>query len=105
MFVRTTLVVAALASFSFGKPQEPCRILPGDDSWPAGEVWDAFNQSVDGRLIKTIPIGSPCHDPTYDEEQCTIIRQNWHIPEFQFVVELPVRRHVSTWLFTASPTH
>ncbi|KAJ7205529.1 hypothetical protein GGX14DRAFT_458557 [Mycena pura] len=82
MLVRSTLV-AALASFSFGKPQDsPCRILPGDDSWPTGEVWDAFNQSVDGRLIKTIPIGSPCHDPTYDEEQCTVIRQNWHIPDF-----------------------
>ncbi|KAJ6463868.1 hypothetical protein DFH09DRAFT_1226669 [Mycena vulgaris] len=83
MFVRSTLV-AALVSFALGKPQKPCRILPTDHSWPTLEVWNAFNHSVDGRLIKTIPIGSPCHDPTYNEEQCNTIRQNWHIPEFHF---------------------
>ncbi|KAF7333170.1 Fad binding domain protein [Mycena venus] len=81
MLVRSTLVVA-LASFAVAKPQEPCRILPTDDSWPTREIWDAFNHSIDGRLIKAIPIGSPCHDPTYDEEQCNTIRQDWHVPEF-----------------------
>ncbi|KAJ7920489.1 hypothetical protein B0H13DRAFT_1708620 [Mycena leptocephala] len=81
MFVRSTLV-AALASFALGKLQAPCRILPTDDSWPTREIWDAFNHSIDGRVIETIPIGSPCHDPTYDEEQCNNIRQNWHVPDF-----------------------
>jgi hypothetical protein len=80
MFVNRTLV-AALA----------CRILPIDILWPIREIWDAFNISIDGRLIKAIPIGSPCHDPTYDAAQCNTIRQNWHVPDFQFVVELPVR--------------
>ncbi|KAJ7270498.1 hypothetical protein C8J57DRAFT_1435497 [Mycena rebaudengoi] len=78
MFVNRTLV-AALA----------CRILPIDILWPIREIWDAFNISIDGRLIKAIPIGSPCHDPTYDAAQCNTIRQNWHVPDFQFVVELP----------------
>ncbi|KAJ6467330.1 hypothetical protein C8R45DRAFT_1019750 [Mycena sanguinolenta] len=81
MFVRSTLV-AALASFALGTTQGPCRILPTDHSWPTQAVWNAFNQSIDGRLIKTIPIGSPCHDPTYNEAQCNIIRDNWRIPEF-----------------------
>ncbi|KAJ7330329.1 putative isoamyl alcohol oxidase [Mycena albidolilacea] len=70
MFRRSTLV-AALASFALGKPQGPCRILPTDNSWPTRQIWDAFNHSIDGRLIKTIPIG-----------QCNTIRQNWHIPDF-----------------------
>ncbi|THU98257.1 FAD binding domain protein [Dendrothele bispora CBS 962.96] len=71
--------VAALASFTVGKN---CRILPTDPSWPTQDVWDAFNNSVDGRLVKTIPLGSPCHDPTFDQEQCDIIQSNWNIPEF-----------------------
>ncbi|KAJ7642523.1 hypothetical protein B0H17DRAFT_882855, partial [Mycena rosella] len=49
---------------------------------PTRQIWDTFNHSIDGRLIKTIPIGSPCHDPTYNEGQCNTIRQNWHIPDF-----------------------
>ncbi|KAJ7347187.1 hypothetical protein DFH08DRAFT_936796 [Mycena albidolilacea] len=81
MFRRSALV-AAVASFALGEPQGPCRILPTDNSWPTQQIWDVFNHSIDGRLIKTIPIGSPCHDPTYNEGQCNTIRQNWHIPDF-----------------------
>ncbi|KAF7378451.1 Fad binding domain protein [Mycena sanguinolenta] len=81
MFVRSTLIVA-LASFALCQPQSQCKILPTDSSWPTQAVWNAFNQSIDGRLIKTIPIGSPCHDPTYNEAQCTIVQDNWHIPAF-----------------------
>ncbi|THU90643.1 FAD binding domain protein [Dendrothele bispora CBS 962.96] len=73
------VIVAALASFTIGKN---CRILPTDPSWPTQDVWDAFNNSVDGRLVKTIPLGNPCHDPTFNQEQCDTIRNNWHIPEF-----------------------
>ncbi|KAJ6449943.1 hypothetical protein C8R45DRAFT_1044163 [Mycena sanguinolenta] len=80
MFVRSILV-ATLASFALGTNPGPCRILPTDISWPSQAVWNAFNQSIDGRLIKTIPIGSPCHNPTYNEGQCNIIRENWHMPE------------------------
>ncbi|KAF7363104.1 Fad binding domain protein [Mycena venus] len=81
MFVRST-VVAALALFALGQSLPQCRILPTDSSWPTQQVWDAFNQSIDGRLIKTIPIGSPCHNPNYNAAQCNTIRQNWHVPEF-----------------------
>ncbi|KAJ8094936.1 hypothetical protein PM082_010152 [Marasmius tenuissimus] len=80
MFPRIALATA-FATLVAGELQKPCRILPTDSSWPSSEVWEAFNQSIDGRLIKTIPIGSPCHDPTYDEAECTRIRENWHIPE------------------------
>ncbi|KIK69142.1 hypothetical protein GYMLUDRAFT_35210 [Collybiopsis luxurians FD-317 M1] len=55
-----------------------CRVLPSDPSWPAVDVWDAFNASVDGRLIKTVPIASPCHDPHYDFEACEYVKKNWH---------------------------
>jgi len=62
-----------------------CRSLPSDASWPAADIWAAFNQSVDGRLVKTLPLGSPCHHPSYDEEQCQYLRANWRRPELQYV--------------------
>jgi hypothetical protein len=39
-----------------------------------------LNQTVSGKLIKTVPIGSPCHDPTYDEAACTELKAQWTNP-------------------------
>lgn len=60
-----------------------CRYLPGDQGWPGPNDWTALNISVGGRLIRTIPLGSPCHNPTYDEVSCANIQQNWDIPQTQ----------------------
>ncbi|KAF9262471.1 FAD-binding domain-containing protein [Marasmius fiardii PR-910] len=89
----TGAVVAAFLAFAAGK-SSTCRKLPTDSSWPSKDVWDAFNSSVDGRLIKTVPIGSPCHDPTYDEEKCKIVRENWHIPVFHEANPSSVMDHI-----------
>ncbi|KAI3572382.1 hypothetical protein IWW34DRAFT_892913 [Fusarium oxysporum f. sp. albedinis] len=60
-----------------------CRCLPGDTCWPSdtGNVWSRFKKTVNGLLIKTVPIGSPCHDPNYDEEACTALQQAWRLPQ------------------------
>ncbi|KAL0574411.1 hypothetical protein V5O48_007551 [Marasmius crinis-equi] len=81
MFIKA-IFITALATLRVASAHKSCRILPGDSSWPTEDVWDAFNHSIDGRLIKTIPIGSPCHDPTFDEEECNKVRSNWHNPAF-----------------------
>lgn len=62
-----------------------CRVMPGDESWPGISAWDAFNASVDGRLIKTVPIGSVCHHPNYDEAKCEDLRKSWRKPHTQYV--------------------
>ncbi|OLN86740.1 putative FAD-linked oxidoreductase-like protein 9 [Colletotrichum chlorophyti] len=61
-----------------------CRCLPGDDCWPSTSSWDAFNSTVSGKLIATVPIGSVCHDPNYDEAACTALRESWTLPETHF---------------------
>lgn len=63
-----------------------CLILPTDATWPSDSVWHAFNASIDGRLIKTVPVGFPCHDPEFDEESCAVVRKNWRVPDFQCVL-------------------
>jgi hypothetical protein len=54
-----------------------CRCLPGDACWPAADAWAALNETVDGRLIADVPIGSPCHDPNYDLLACENLKANW----------------------------
>lgn len=54
-----------------------CRCFPGDECWPSDAEWSSLNATVDGRLIATVPLGSPCHDPYYDEEQCAYLRSQW----------------------------
>jgi hypothetical protein len=57
-----------------------CRCMPGDDCWPSHGTWEALNATVGGRLIATVPIGSVCHDPTFDEEACAELRASWIQP-------------------------
>ena len=62
---------------------ENCRCMPGDTCWPTTEDWTAFNSSLSGKLVATVPIGSPCHDPTYVEAECLSLQQQWFMPEVQ----------------------
>ena len=57
--------------------RDNCRCLPGDDCWPSDNTWNDLNSTVSGRLVKTIPIGSPCHDPNYEEEACSALKARW----------------------------
>lgn len=86
-FAAVTSILAFLGgvwnAISRGQPQ--CRSIPGDEAWPSPAEWDAFNQTVEGKLIATVPIASPCHDTfpgvAYDAERCASIRDNWARPE------------------------
>ncbi|KAH1452174.1 hypothetical protein KXX58_003324 [Aspergillus fumigatus] len=73
-----TLVALASAKGSKGAQ---CRCLPGDSCWPSPASWAALNSTVGGRLVATVPIGSPCHDPTYDAAACAALRDAWNLPQ------------------------
>ncbi|KJZ74711.1 hypothetical protein HIM_05828 [Hirsutella minnesotensis 3608] len=57
-----------------------CKCFPGDECWPGPEAWAKLNSTVAGRLIETVPLASPCHDPDYDEAKCSAIREQWTWP-------------------------
>ncbi|KAK7936684.1 uncharacterized protein PG986_015122 [Apiospora aurea] len=48
----------------------------GGDS-AASLYWSSLNATVGGRLIQTVPLGAPCHDPSYDEATCESLRSQW----------------------------
>ena len=56
---------------------DDCYCLPQDPCWPRPAEWAAFNASVGGRLVATVPLGSVCHGPTYDEGACAALRGGW----------------------------
>ncbi|KAF9740452.1 hypothetical protein PMIN06_003019 [Paraphaeosphaeria minitans] len=60
-------------------PQLDCRCFPGDACWPTEREWSLFNETVNGRLIKTVPLGSPCHDPMYDAAKCEDLTKQWKL--------------------------
>ncbi|KAK2031715.1 FAD binding domain-containing protein [Colletotrichum zoysiae] len=87
--VATALVTLTSAAVA---PKQQCLCLPGDACWPSTASWDALNTTVGGRLVATAPIGSPCHDPTYDAAACEALQSSWsnpltHIPSSSSVMQ------------------
>lgn len=62
-----------------------CRYLPSDAGWPSLAEWNQFNSTVGGRLVATVPLGSPCHDPTYVAAECASLQSQWLEPQLQYV--------------------
>lgn len=60
-----------------------CKCAPTDSCWPSHADWSRFNTTVDGKLIRNVPLGSPCHDPNYDAVECKRLRDNWIQPALQ----------------------
>lgn len=73
--------VAALASKAVASSD--CHCLPGDSCWPSTSSWDSLNNTVGGRLVATVPIGTPCHDPNYNGAECTNLQDDWYLPQTQ----------------------
>lgn len=63
------------------QPTLSCRYLPGDAGWPVESQWSGLNSSVGGRLIQTVPLGSPCHGSNYNEAECALLKASWVYPQ------------------------
>ncbi|KAF4981966.1 hypothetical protein FZEAL_2312 [Fusarium zealandicum] len=74
------LVPLAAVAVSCGATPK-CRCLPGDACWPSTDVWNQLNETVSGGLIKTVPMGSPCHDPNYEADTCDALQDAWKLVE------------------------
>lgn len=80
MYYVAAFSVCCVAAFA-----SECRYLPGDSCWPTEEEWNSLNASVDGNLIRTVPIASVCHDPQYDEAACAALQTVWQNDKTQWV--------------------
>lgn len=71
------VVFASLLALAQASGEPSCKCFPGDDCWPAEDDWKSLNSTVGGRLVATVPLGSPCHDPNYDAEECKRLQSEW----------------------------
>jgi hypothetical protein len=71
-------VVAAIAAFASAASAATCHCLPTESCWPGESQWQALNTTVKGRLVKVVPLGAVCHDPTYDEAACAALKASWN---------------------------
>ncbi|CAJ2507919.1 Uu.00g091050.m01.CDS01 [Anthostomella pinea] len=61
-----------------------CHCFPEDVCWPTAAEWAAFNTTVGGRLVATVPIASVCHYDNftnYDAAACAALRDVWDYPQ------------------------
>lgn len=86
MLLRACVVVSLVA---VAQASSGCRCFPGDACWPSTDTWAQFNQSIEGQLIKTIPLGTPCHTPDYNASVCSNLKSGWMLPEEQYIVRYP----------------
>lgn len=79
MLSTSGILVAALLSVAAASPTLKCKVTPADVGWPSESDWQALNETVHGRLIKSIPPGIVCrHDSaSYDNASCALVQNNW----------------------------
>ncbi|KAJ5716008.1 FAD binding domain protein [Penicillium malachiteum] len=60
-----------------------CRCYPGESCWPSAQQWNAFNETIGGKLIPTVPLGSVCHYDSftpYNAQECAQLTSVWDYP-------------------------
>lgn len=87
--------VTATASFLGLSNATDCKCFPGDACWPSDDEWAGLNTTVAGKLIKTVPLGSPCHGDNYDAEQCEYLRSEWQFSSIQYEDTSPSQWHMA----------
>ncbi|KAJ6141938.1 hypothetical protein N7497_011037 [Penicillium chrysogenum] len=76
--------LASLVALAAPAIASDCHCLLSDSCWPAPSAWASLNSTVGGRLVATVPIGSPCHEPNYDAAACAALKANWNMPQPHF---------------------
>lgn len=77
--VAADLLVASLAAPAEGNQNHApnCRYLPEDSHWPTEEDWSQLNKTIEGRLIRGVPLAQSCHPPGLDKAACAKIQNEW----------------------------
>ncbi|KAF4631880.1 hypothetical protein G7Y89_g6242 [Cudoniella acicularis] len=68
----------ALVASAATDPGYNCQ--PGQQCWPSWQEWQQLNQTIDGHLFQTIPLGAPCYKNSkyYDAAVCEAVENNYN---------------------------
>ncbi|KAJ5754811.1 hypothetical protein N7533_004354 [Penicillium manginii] len=99
-----SLLVTTLSSSVYTSDgKDDCKCGPSDPCWPSVKEWDALNQTVSGRLLKTVPPAAVCYKSReeYNEKKCKEILTEWTTDTFHS--GNPFSVHDPTWSWDACP--
>lgn len=71
------LSILSLPIIVFGA--QYCKLNPGDPDWPKNAEWEALNSSIDGKLLRTVPVASSCWpgNPFGSQVACDTVKTDW----------------------------
>ncbi|KAL7748239.1 hypothetical protein RI367_006425 [Sorochytrium milnesiophthora] len=73
----------AVCALSATASANSCKCYPEDPCWPSAQSWSTFNNTLHGKLIKSVPPAASCHQgPLYDATQCLYVQNNWNSSVF-----------------------
>ncbi|KUJ07710.1 FAD binding domain-containing protein [Mollisia scopiformis] len=85
------IILRSTLAHTLGRSQNgsvsDCRCFPVDQCWPTAAEWAAFNETIDGKLIATVPIASICHHDSfapYDAGKCEQLQEDWLLPQTHY---------------------
>jgi FAD/FMN-containing dehydrogenase len=87
MWFRLTLLMVFLvlgASSQALSSLSECKCVPNQPCWPPDSVFEALNNTVSGRLLRSVPPAAVCYpeQPTYDAKLCTMVLSQWYNSSF-----------------------
>jgi len=84
-----------------------CKAFPGNEDWPlwpADAEWSALNNSLEGALLKPLPVGAPCYQgPNYDADKCRAVLRDGRATLNDPITVLTAWPQGDTCLATANP--
>lgn len=85
--VITALLSIASPTLGDGDTTPVCKAHPGSSTWPTEAEWSALNRTLNGRLLKPLPLAAVCHPdlPEYDLGKCKAT--NWYFALVQSICE------------------
>ncbi|KAJ4417400.1 hypothetical protein N0V82_006167 [Gnomoniopsis sp. IMI 355080] len=101
-------IIPLVQAASIRQVSSTCKAIPGDSAWPSQDTWDSLNQTVEGRLIATIPQAAVCHPQgfgtlSYNETTCNSLKAAYNMPATLSVLSKPWK--TTTQLTDTSPMY
>ncbi|KAF2470819.1 uncharacterized protein BDR25DRAFT_314484 [Lindgomyces ingoldianus] len=65
------------------RQRKACKTFPGDEDWPSRLARNAFNKTLNGAPISTVPIGASCYVSNFgpkDDKKCSYVTSNFNQP-------------------------
>ncbi|TDZ67407.1 FAD-linked oxidoreductase ZEB1 [Colletotrichum trifolii] len=76
---QTIVSLLSFVSAFGGVASQTCKLNPSDAAWPSDTDWSALNSTIQGALIKTVPVASSCYagNPFGSSVACDDVEAKW----------------------------